>query len=131
MTVEIDLFTLVILVVVMFVAALVLLMIWQLKKTGQKADALLCELQRELLPTLRDCREIAARINRVSATIEAGGDQARNLLMTLDEISTSVRRSMHFFRQDAFTMGENAACLISGLKAASKVFFKHTQDKGD
>lgn len=99
MTVEVDIFNLIILVVVILVAAFLLPLLWQLKKTAHQAEALLGELHRELPPTLRDCREIAERINRTSVKIEKGS--------------------------------ENAACLILGLKAASKVFFKETQEKGD
>ena len=131
MTVEVDIFTLIILVVVILVAAFLLPMIWQLKKTGHKADALLDELHRELLPTLRDCKEIAERINRASVKIEKGSDHAENLLEALDEITISVRRIAHFFRQDACSMSENVAYLILGLKAAGKVLFKETQEKGE
>ena len=131
MTVEVDIFTLVILLVVILVAALLLPMIWQLKKTSHKADVLLDELHRELLPTLRDCREIAERINRASVKIEKGSGQVENLLEALDEITDSVRRVTSFFRQDACFMIENAACLILGLKAAGKVLFKETREKGD
>lgn len=101
MIVEVDIFTLSILVVIILVAAFLLSMIWQLKKTGHKIDVLLDELHRELLPTLRDSREIAERVNRISVKIEKGS--------------------------------ENAACLILGLKAASKVLFKDkkTQEKGE
>lgn len=131
MTVEIDIFTLVILMVVILVAAFLLPMIWQLKKTGHKADALFDELHRELLPTLRDCREIAERVNRASVKIDKGSGHAANLLEALDEITDSVRRIAHFFRHDACSMSENAAYLILGLKAASKVLFKETREKGE
>jgi uncharacterized protein YoxC len=128
MTVEVDIFNLIILLVVILVAAFLLPMIWQLKKTSHKADALLGELHRELLPTLRDCREIAERINRVSVKIEKGSGQAENLLESLDEITDSVRRITHFIRQDASFIIENAAYLIWGIKAASKVLFKETRE---
>jgi uncharacterized protein YoxC len=131
MTVEIDIFTLIILVVVILIAAFLLPMILQLKKTAQKTDALLAELHRELLPTLRDCREIAERINRASVKIEKGSGHAENLLEALEEITDSVRRIAHFFRHDACSLSENAAFLILGLKAASKVLFKETRDKGE
>jgi uncharacterized protein YoxC len=131
MTVQVDIFTLIILVVVILVAAFLLPIIWQLKKTGVKADALLDELHRELLPTLRDCREIAERINRASVKIEKGSGHAENLLEALDDITDSVRRIANFFRHDACSMSENAAFLILGLKAAGKVLFKETQEKGE
>ncbi len=131
MTVEIDIFTLVILAVVILVAAFLLPLIWQLKKTGHKADALLGELHQELLPTLCDCREIAERINRASVKIEKGSGHAENFLEALEEITASVQRIAHFFRNDACSLSENAACLILGIKAASKVLFKETPKKGE
>lgn len=131
MTVEVDIFVLIILLVVILVAAFLLALIWQLKKTSAKADMLLGDLHRELLPTLRDCREIAERINRVSVTIEKGSGQADNLIEALGEITDSVRRITHFIRQDAGFIIENAACLMLGFKAASKVLFKETRKKGE
>ncbi len=133
MTVEIDIFTLIILVVVLLVAALLLPMAWQLKKTAHKVEALLGELHQELLPTLRDCKEIAERINRASVKIEQGSAQAENLLQALGETTDSVRRIAHFLRHDACSLSENAACLILGLKAAGKVIFKdkETRFKGE
>ena len=76
MTVEVDIFTLSILVVVIIFAAMLLPMIWQWKKTGREADALLSELRRELIPTLKDFREITERINRASVKIEKGSGHA-------------------------------------------------------
>lgn len=99
MTVEVDIFNLIIVVVVILVAAFLVTMIWELKKISHKVGALLDELDRELPPTLRDCREITERINRASVKIEKGS--------------------------------ENAACLILGLKAASKVLFKETRETGE
>lgn len=130
MTVEVDIFNLIILVVVMLVAAFLLPMIWQLKKTSHKVDALLGELHQELLPTLRDCREIADRVKRASVKIEEGGGHAENLLEALDEITSSVRRIAHFLRQDIYAISENAVCLILGLKAAGKVLFKDKETRG-
>lgn len=131
MTVEINIVTLLILLVTILVATILLVTIWQITKTSKKADALLGEIHQELLPTLRDCREIAARIKRVSATIEQGDEQAKKLLAAVAEITDSARKVGQFFRHDAFTLSENAALLILGLKAASKVFFQQTRDKGE
>lgn len=131
MTVEVDIFSLMILVVVILVATFLVALIWQLKKTAHQAEALLGELHRELLPTLRDCREIADRINRASAKIEKGSGHAEKLLEALDEITASVLRIAHFFRHDASSLSENVAFLILGIKAAGKVLFKETDEKGE
>jgi uncharacterized protein YoxC len=128
MTVEVDIFTLSILVVVIIFAAMLLPMIWQWKKTGREADALLSELRRELIPTLKDFREITERINRASVKIEKGSGHAENLIKSLDEIVDSVRQISHGFRHDARHLADNAACLIAGLRVAIRVFSKETQD---
>lgn len=99
MIVQIDILNLIILVVVIVIAAFLLPLIWQLKKTAQETDALLHDLRRELIPSLQDFREITERINRASVKTE--------------------------------NIAENAACLILGIRAASKVFFKETQEKGE
>lgn len=99
MTVQVDIFALIILVGVIIFMAFLLPMVWQMKKAAQETDAILGELRRELIPALQDVREITQRVNRTSVKIE-----------------NSV---------------ENAAYLILGLKAASKVFIKGTQQKGD
>lgn len=116
--------------IVIIFAATLLPMIWQWKKTGKEADALLSELRRELVPTLKDVREITERINRASVKIEKGSGHAENLFESLDEIVGSVRQISHSFRYDACHLAENAAFLITGLRAAIKVFSKETQDKG-
>ncbi len=131
MTVQVDIFTLIILVMVIIFMAFVLPMIWQMEKTAQKTDAFLGELSRELMPALRDIREITERVNRVTVKIENGSGRAEKLLASLDEIAVSIRRLNRFFCQDACGLAENVAHLILGIRAASKVFIKGTQQKGD
>jgi uncharacterized protein YoxC len=128
MTVQVDIITLGVLVVVIICAAVLLPMLWQWKRTGQEADALLRELRIELIPTLKDFREITERINRASVKIEKGSGHAENLFESLDEIADSVRHISRSFRLDACHLANNAACLIMGLRAAIKVFSKETQD---
>lgn len=131
MTVQVDIFALIIPVVVIILVAFLLPMIWQMKKAAQETDAFLGELRRELIPALRDVREITERVNRVSVKIESGSGRTESLLASLDETVASIHRINHFFRQDAWHLVENAAFLIMGIKAASKVLFKGTQQKGE
>ena len=123
MTVQVDIFVLIILVVIIILAAFLLPMIWQMKKAAQEADAFVDELRRELIPALKDVREITERVNRISLKIEGHSGRTENLLATLDETAASIRQINHFV--------ESAACLISGVRVASKVFLKGTQQKGD
>lgn len=131
MTAQVDIFALIVLVVVVVLAAFLLPMIWQLKKTARETDAFLNDLRRELIPTLRDFREIAERINRASVKIEKGSGLAENLLESLDGIAGTLRQVNHFFRKDACHLSENIACLILGIRAASRIILKETQGKGE
>jgi uncharacterized protein YoxC len=131
MTVQVDIFTLIFLGVVIVIAAFLVPLLWQIKKTAKESDLLLSDLRRELIPTLKDVREISDRINRASVKIEKGSAHAENLIESLDEIVGSIRQVTHIFRQDACRLSENAAFLILGIKAASKVLFKETEKKGD
>lgn len=131
MTVQIDILNLIILVVVIVIAVFLLPLIWQLKKTARETDALLHELRRELIPSLQDFREITERVNRATEKIEKGSVYTGNLLESLDEIFTSIRQVNRYFRKDACHLAANTACLISGIRAAGKVFFKETPEKGE
>ncbi len=124
MTVQVDIFTLIFLGVVIVIAAFLVPLLWQIKKTAKESDLFLSDLRRELIPTLKDVREISDRINRASVKIEKGSVHVENLIESLDEIVGSIR-------QDACRLSENAAFLILGIKAASKVLFKETEKKGD
>jgi uncharacterized protein YoxC len=129
MTVQVDLITLIILVVVIFLVAFLLPMAWQFKKTAEQAEALLDELRRELVPTLRELRETGQHINRISMTVAKGIDKAESLLDSVDGIVDSVDHLGKFMQQDIFRIASYAECLISGIRAAGKVLFKETQNK--
>jgi len=122
MTVQIDIYVLIIIVVAIVLAVFLLQMIWQMKKTAQKTDLLIDDLRTELMPSLHDLREIMERLNRVSVKIEKGSGNAESLFKSLDEIIGSVRHVSYFFRRDNSHLVENAATLILGIKAASRVF---------
>ena len=131
MTVQVDIFALIILVVAIILVTFLLPMIWQVKKTARETDLFVGELRRELIPTLQDAREITARANRISVKLKSGSGGAEKLLVSLDEIAVSIGRINKFFHQDAVHLAENVAYLILGIRAASKVFTKGTQQKGD
>jgi uncharacterized protein YoxC len=131
MTVQVDIFALIVLVVFLVVAAFLLPLIWQWKKTGKEAEALMSDLRRELVPTVRDCREISERINRASMKIEKGSGHAENLLESLDEVVVAFRQVSQVFNRDACQIAELAACLMLGIRVACKVLVKGTQEKGD
>jgi len=122
MTVQIDIFVLIILIVAIVLAVFLLQMMWQMKKTAQKTDVFINDLRTELMPSLRDFREIMERLNRASVKIEKGSGNAENLFKSLDEIIATVRHFSYFLRSENCHLAANAATLILGIKAASKVF---------
>lgn len=124
MTVQVDIFVLIILVVVIILAVFSLQTMWQLKKTAQKTDVFLHDLHSELIPSLRDLRQIMERINRASVKIEMGSGHAENLFKSLDEIVDLIRHISHFLRRDSCHLAADAAHLIVGIRAASKVIFQ-------
>jgi uncharacterized protein YoxC len=131
MTVQLDLITLIVLVGAIVLLVFLVPMIRQMKRTARETDLLLSELRRELVPSLRDVREITERIKRASVQIEKGSGHAGNLIESLNDIAATLRRVSQIFGQDSLRMAENAACLMVGLKAAGRFFFKQTQNKGD
>jgi hypothetical protein len=101
------------------------------EKTAQEAEALLRDLRRELMPSLRDFREIAERLNRASTQVEQGAGKAEHRLEAVDEFAASIRLINGFLQKDLVRFFENAACLMLGLRAAGKVFLNGLQEKGD
>ncbi len=129
MTVQVDIFVLIILVVAIVLAVFLLQMMWQMKKTAQKTDLFIHDLRTELIPSLQDLREIMDRLNRASVKIEKGSGNAENLFKSLNEVVESVRHFSYFFRRDNWHLAENAATLLLGIKAASRVFSQKTHKK--
>ena len=130
MSVQIDIFVLIITVVFLVIAAALVPLLLQLKRTAREADALLEDLRRELIPTLREFRETSERLNRASAQVEAGAERAGTLLESLGEVGDSIHNVNSFFHRDMARYAGNAAGLWLGIRAASKVILKGLQEKG-
>jgi uncharacterized protein YoxC len=135
MTVQVDIFTLIIAFTFLLIAIFLIPMLMQLKKMAQEADVLLSELRRELVPTLREIRETAERLNRASGHLEEGAGRAGVLLQSLGEVGQSVHNVNDFLQHDIGRfLGRNlgnATGLWLGLRAASKVVLKGLKAKGD
>ena len=130
MSVQVDVFVLIITVVFLVIAAALVPLLLQLKRTAREADALLADLRRELVPTLRELRETSERLNRASASVESGAGKAGLLLESLGEVGESIHNVNSFFHRDAARYVGNAAGLWLGIRAASKVILKGLQEKG-
>lgn len=130
MSVQVDIFVLIITVVFLVIAAALVPLLLQLKRTAREADALLADLRRELVPTLREFREASERLNRASAQVEAGAGRAGTLLESLGEVGDSIHKVNRFFHRDMARYAGNAAGLWLGIRAAGKVILKGLQEKG-
>lgn len=130
MSVQVDIFVLIITVVFLVVAAALVPLLVQLKRTAREADALLVDLRRELVPTLRELRESSERLNRASATVENGAEKAGVLFASLGEVGESIHNVNRFLHRDTARYVGNAAGLWLGIRAASKVILKGLQEKG-
>lgn len=130
MTVQVDVFTLAILLLLVILLVFLLPMIWQMKKTGQEAELLLKELRRELIPTMRDLRKTTERIDLISEKVEKGTLKAESMLDSLGETLDAAQRLSNFLREDMARFAETITCFVWGVRAAGKVFLKGVQEKG-
>jgi uncharacterized protein YoxC len=130
MNVQVDIFVLILTIAFLIIAAALVPLLLQLKRTAQEADALIGDLRRELIPTLREFRETAERLNRASATFESGAEKAGVLLESLGEVGGTIHSVNNFFHHDITRYAGNAAGLWLGIRAASKVILKGLQEKG-
>jgi uncharacterized protein YoxC len=130
MTVQVDIFVLIITFVFLLVCAALVPLLLQLKRAAREADALMSDLRRELIPALREFRETSERLNRASATVESGAEKAAVLLESLGEVGESIHSVNSFVHRDMARYVGNAAGLWLGIRAASKVILKGLQEKG-
>jgi len=122
MTVQVDLFTLIIMVAVIILVAFLLPMLWQLKKTAEQAEALLSELRRDLVPTIQELRETGGNLHQISIKAAKGAEKTESLIDAIDTLGT-------FMQQDVFRFVSYVECLMCGIRAAGKVLLKEARNK--
>ena len=131
MTVEIDILALIVVVAAVLVVAFLIPMMVQAKKTARQIDEFITLAQRDVLPMLRELREASERINRASAKVEQGVEQAEGLMQSVGEVGDSIHRANHFLQHDVGRYMGNAAGIWLGIRAASKVLLREmNKDKG-
>jgi len=123
MTVQVDVFTLIITILFVVIAAVLIPTLFQLKSTAKQVDDLVNEARRDLLPMLRELRQASERINQAS-------DKAEVLFDSLGETGESIHKVNDFLQHDVGRYVGNAAGLWLGLRAASKVFVKQLKEQG-
>lgn len=90
MTVEIDLFKGVLLVLAIGVVAVLVPLLLQLQRTLRTFETTLGETREELLPLLRNLRESSERLNRASAGVEAGVEQLQGVFAAVGEVRKGI-----------------------------------------
>ena len=130
MTVQVDLLTLIIALVLVVVAAFLVPLFLQMRKTAQQAEGLIGELRRDLPMILQDVRATTDRVNRATARLEEGSDRVADLLESLGEVGDTIHNINSFLHRDTTRYLGNAAGLWLGIRAASKVLLKGLQQKG-
>jgi len=91
MTVEIDLFKGVLLLLAVIVVAVLVPLLLQMLRTLRTLDATLGESRQELVPLLRNLRESAERLNRASAGIETGVEQLQGVFAAIGEVRKGIQ----------------------------------------
>jgi len=91
MTVEVDLFKILLLVLAAVVVGMLVPLVLQLLRTLRMVESTLGETRSELLPLLRNLRESSERLNRATAGVEAGVEELKGVFAAIGE----VRRGIH------------------------------------
>lgn len=129
MTVEIDLFKGVLLVLAITVVAILVPLLLQLLRTLRTIETTLEETREELLPLLRNLRESSERLTRATAGVEAGVEQLQGVFAAVGEVRKGIsglaNTLQHGFGR---TIGQ-ALGLWFGLRAAKNA--DHKVPKGD
>ncbi|HAD03327.1 MAG: hypothetical protein A2091_13395 [Desulfuromonadales bacterium GWD2_61_12] len=91
MTVEVDLFKGVLLVLAVVVVAVLVPLLRQLLRTLRLLETTLGETRQELLPLLRNLRESSERFNRATAGIESGVEQLQGVFAAVGEVRKGIQ----------------------------------------
>ncbi len=127
MSIQVDIFALIITVLILLIAIFLVPMLIQVKRTAQQMDDVLSQVQRDLIPMLRELREASEKINKASGHAEDGLAQAGHFLGSLGEVGDSIHGVTHFLQHDLGRYAGNAAGLWLGIRSASKVLLKQMQ----
>ena len=111
--------------IIFFVIALFLIpMLIQIKGSAQRLDEFVKDVQRDVLPMLKELREASENLNRVSAEAEKGAEKAGVLLDSMAEVGESVHNLTGYVRNDVGRYVGNAVGFWLGMRSAGKAFVK-------
>jgi len=125
MSVEVDVFELIIAISVLMVAAFLIPVLIQLRATLRGVNDFVGEARKEVLPTLKELRETSERLNSTSSQVDA-------IAASLGEVGATMKRVNSFLCRDVGKYAGNAIGVWLGMKAVSKVLLKQLREqKGD
>jgi uncharacterized protein YoxC len=129
MTVEIDLFKGVLLLLAVVVTAVLVPLLLQLLRTLRLLEATLGETRQELLPLLRNLRESSERLNRASAGVETGVEQLQGVFAAIGEVRKGIQGLAGSLQHGLGRTIGQALGLWFGLRAGQRR--EHDEAKGD
>lgn len=130
---SVEVLLLIIAITVVVVALFLVPTLIQMKATAQRVERLVEETEREVFPVMRQFRDTAENLNRISRDAQEGLEHAAPLLESMSEIGQFLQRLTGAARGDLGQYAGNALGLWLGFRAASKVFLKdiHKHKGGD
>lgn len=131
MIVQVDLVTVILLVVAVVLVAVLVPMLLQVRRTSRELDHFLGELQQDLFPMLKELRQAAEKLNRASTHTEEGLAQARLLFDSVGEIGQSLHGVNRFLSRDLRRLSRSGSGFWLGARAAARVLFKQLHKGGD
>ncbi len=111
-----EVFTLIMTVIVFIVALFLIPLLLQLRSTVQRMDELARDVQRDLVPMLKDLRETSEHLKRTSAAAEKGSE----IFNSLSGTAAAIEEVNHFIRHDVGRLMGNLVGFWTGVKAAGK-----------
>jgi predicted PurR-regulated permease PerM len=124
---DLNVLALIATMVFVLVAIFLIPLLIQIKNTVQKADEFLGLTQRELLPLMRDLREMSEHLKKISRETEQDMVRMRPLFESLEEVGGLLHRGTEFLQGDV--VGKSVGTWM-GIKAASRVFLNQLKKRG-
>ena len=131
MIVQVDLVNLIILLVALVLAAVLVPMVLQVRRTARQLDQFIAELQQDLVPMLRELRQASEKLNRASSHTEEGLAQARLLFNSVGEIGHSLHSVNRFFSRDLGRLTRRGTGFWLGARAGARALLKQLHRGGD
>lgn len=130
MIVQVDLVTVVLLVIAVVLVAVLVPMLLQVRRTARELDRFLGELQQDLFPMLKELRQASEKLNRASSHTEEGLAQARVLFDSVGDIGHSLHNVNRFVSRDLGRLTRRGAGFWFGARAGARALLKQLHRGG-